>query len=268
MLEHSSIYLWNTRGEGPVIITTHNYAYKKLNESAKQLQAKILSEYMHFKVIAEALLIDQPQDWSKKFKEADTLIQETIEQRNTIFETTQEALEAVKKAFGEEINSLSGLYDPAEGVAIFVPDTNALIYNPALDRWRFPETRKFTVILISTVLSELDSLKINHRNEEVRQKAERLINQIKEYRRRGSLTQGVSLVNNVSNIKTLAIEPNMKKSLPWLDPENKDDRLLASIIEIMRIHPRSSVTLVTSDINAQNKAEFAKIPFTEPPSLS
>lgn len=55
----------------------------------------------------------------------------------------------------------------------------------------------------------LDKLKVDHRSEIVRQKAEKLIRQIKEYRRRGKL-----------------------------------------------------------DLNLQNKAEFARVPFLEPPKPS
>jgi predicted ribonuclease YlaK len=57
----------------------------------------------------------------------------------------------------------------------------------------------------------------------------------------------------------------MSESLPWLDAANRDDRFLASAIEIMRQHPRSAVTIVTRDINLQSKAELASIPFVEPP---
>jgi hypothetical protein len=52
----------------------------------------------------------------------------------------------------------------------------------------------------------------------------------------------------------------MDRSLPWLDPENRDDRLIATTIEVMRTHPRSPVVLVSTDINAQNKAEHAELP--------
>jgi predicted ribonuclease YlaK len=57
----------------------------------------------------------------------------------------------------------------------------------------------------------------------------------------------------------------MEESLPWLDPKNKDDQLLATVIEVMRMRPRSRVWLITGDINLQNKAEFANVPFMEPP---
>jgi predicted ribonuclease YlaK len=57
----------------------------------------------------------------------------------------------------------------------------------------------------------------------------------------------------------------MAESLPWLDAGNRDDRFIASVIEVMRAHPRSAVVIVTRDVNLQNKAEFASLPFVEPP---
>lgn len=55
-------------------------------------------------------------------------------------------------------------------------------------------------MLSPTVLAELDGHKINHRNEHVRERAERLVRQIKEYRRRGSLISGVTLRAATSKI--------------------------------------------------------------------
>jgi predicted ribonuclease YlaK len=57
----------------------------------------------------------------------------------------------------------------------------------------------------------------------------------------------------------------MEESLPWLDADNRDDRFIASAIEVMRARPRSAVVIVTRDLNLQNKAEFASLPFVEPP---
>jgi predicted ribonuclease YlaK len=72
-------------------------------------------------------------------------------------------------------------------------------------------------------------------------------------------------VQGISDIVALAIEPDLTKSLPWLDKENADDRIIADFLEVMRVNPRSPVVLVTRDINFQNKAEFAHLPFCEPP---
>ena len=160
---------------------------------------------------------------------------------------------------------MNRLYDSTNGETKYVPDTNALIYNPDLESWAFSETPKFTIVLLPTVLSELDKLKMNHRNEEVRKKVEKLIRKIKEYRRRGSLISGVTLVKDKIKIQAIAVEPDIESSLPWLDSDNNDDRLLAGVIEVLRARPHSPVLIVSRDINFQNKAEFANIPFLEPP---
>jgi predicted ribonuclease YlaK len=117
------------------------------------------------------------------------------------------------------------------------------------------------------VLAELDKHKVAHKNQRVRKTTESLIGRMKEYRRRGRLTDGdgVTLVRDVSRFVALAVEPDLENSLPWLDARNNDDRILASFVEVMRRYPRSPVILVTRDFNLQNKAEFARLSFVEPP---
>jgi len=74
-----------------------------------------------------------------------------------------------------------------------------------------------------------------------------------------------TLLRNKSKIQAIALEPDMDSSLPWLDSNNNDDRLLAGVIEVIRSRPRSPVLAVSRDTNFQNKAEFSNIPFIEPP---
>ena len=131
--------------------------------------------------------------------------------------------------------------------------------------------KKLSILLdhvTPTLLSELDSLKNEHRNPDVRSKAQAVIRQVKEYRRRGSLNEGVVIVENRIRLRASAVEPRVEEVLPWLDSTSPDDRILASCVEAMRTHPRSAVALVTGDINLQSKAEFACIPFFEPPEKS
>jgi len=170
-----------------------------------------------------------------------------------------------KAAIEKQVNMLQRLFDGSSGKITLVPDTNALLYNSSLDKWRFKEYVHFVLLLLPTVMSELDKLKIEHRNEDVRKKSESLIRQIKEFRRRGKLFDGVTLAKGVSEIASIAIEPKMDESLPWLDPANNDDRLLAGVIEVMRQRPHSPVILITRDINLTNKADFARVPVIDPP---
>jgi len=269
LLAHSEIYEWNRNSpdDSVVVISAHgNYAYQKLSEEGRQLQSWLLENYRRFYVLLRVLLREQPKDVIKTLSKDNNVIERTIEQQHTWSNTVEEALKRAIDSLNEELNLLTSLYSAAEGNIILIPDINALLHNPMLEKWSFNEFPKFEIILTPTLLSELDGLKINHRNEAIRQKTETLINQIKEYRRRGNIFQGVNLVKDVSTIKTLAVEPKMEDTLPWLESTNNDDRMLASVVEVMRIYPRSIVAFVTRDINAQNKAEYAQIPYIEPPT--
>jgi hypothetical protein len=266
LLNHSSIYMWNTPGGSVAVISVYgNYAYNELQEEGRQIQAQLLEEYRRFYALLNVLLKDQPKDTLKELSQADTVMMRTIEQNHTWCKNTQETLRKAVKSLQAELKLLNRLYDSSDSEAIYVPDTNALLYNPDLESWAFSETPKFTIVLLPTVLSELDILKVSHRNEEVRKKVEQLIRRIKEYRRRGRLISGVTLVRDKIKIQAIAVEPDMEASLPWLDPDNNDDRILAGVVEVMHARPRSPVLAVSQDINFQNKAEFANIPFEKPP---
>ncbi len=265
LLNHSSMYMWNTPGSSLVVMDRSDYAYRELDEAGRHIQSRALEEYRRSYALLNVLLKGQPKDSLKLLSDSDTVLTRTIEQQHTWCKNPQEAFERAVESLQAQLKLLKHLYDSSDGEAVYVPDTNALLYNPALGAWTFEETPRFTLILMPAVLSELDVLKINHRNETVRRKAEKLIRQIKEYRRRGNLTEGVPVVKDKSDIVGIATEPSMETTLPWLDLQNNDDRFLAAVIEVMHSRPRSPVIIVSRDINLQNKAEFARVPFVEPP---
>jgi len=190
LLNHSSIYRWNKPGSR-IISTAGDYEYIELEEEGRQIQAQLLEKYRHFFALLSVMLKNQPKDTLNILSEEDSEIMRIIEQNVTWCKNTQEALHEAVQALQTELELLNRLYDPSDGEAILVPDTNALLYNPDLESWAFPDSAKFTIVLLPTVLSELDSLKMNHRNEDVREKAKKLIRKIKDYRRRGSLASGV-----------------------------------------------------------------------------
>ena len=98
-------------------------------------------------------------------------------------------------------------------------------------------------------------------------KVQSIITRLKGLRRQGNMHEGVK-VNKVITVKMIAHEPDFKKTLSWLDPTNKDDCIIAATLEVQREEPSSIVVLVTNDINHQNKAEMANLPFIEPPDTS
>jgi hypothetical protein len=263
--EHSAIHRWNDN-TGGVIWLGSDYSWTKLGDEARPIQSRVLEEYRRFSALINVLFKGQPKDTLASLKESDAKVLEVIQQDGiTWSQRADTAFAAATEALGATVVLLKRLYDGAEGRVCVVPDTNALLHNPSLETWRFDDVPTFTILLLPTVLAELDALKMNHRVEEVRKKSERIIRQVKEYRRRGRLSEGVTIVRDVSELVAIATEPNVSDSLPWLDSSNNDDRLLASVIEVMRQRPHSPVILVTRDLNLQNKAEFACVPFCEPP---
>lgn len=265
ILKHSKIYRWNEPDD--LICSTHPYSWKELSNEGKQQQSRIFKGYLHFAERSKLLLLNQPPDYLASFDESKNEIIAIINQERTYLSTLEEVLSEVCKNLDNQIKLLDNIYDQSSGRIIYVPDTNALLTNPRIEQWRFADVSEFEIILTPTVLSELDKLKVTYKVESVREKAEGLIRQIKGFRGRGKLNDGVPLVNGISTLKSIAAEPNFNKTLSWLDSSNDDDRILASFIEVMKIYPNSPVIIVTNDINMQNKAEFAGIPFIEPPGL-
>jgi predicted ribonuclease YlaK len=63
-------------------------------------------------------------------------------------------------------------------------------------------------------------------------------------------------------------EPKMADLPSWLDPDNQDDRIIGSLLEIQRAEPSAVIVLVTDDMSLQNKAEMAFLAWAEPPELT
>jgi hypothetical protein len=68
-----------------------------------------------------------------------------------------------------------------------------------------------------------------------------------------------------SIVSSIAVEPDFKRTLSWLDASVADDRFLASTLEIVKRRPHAAVLAVTGDVNLQNKFAMAGLPFVEPP---
>ena len=75
---------------------------------------------------------------------------------------------------------------------MLIPDTNALLWQPNFLEYYLPD-QHVELILIPAVLSELDQAKII-KNENVQKKTEKIIRQVKEFRRRGNLNNGVTVL--------------------------------------------------------------------------
>jgi len=177
---------------------------------------------------------------------------------------------APKAIFSQKIKTfvqlLHMLETSKQHTIIVVPDTNALAICPEFSRYaEIAGQASFALVIMPTVLSELDQLKITARDEEFRSRVKSVITRIKGLRNQGSLIDGVT-VNRETTVRMEAREPDFRSTLSWLETSNNDDRLIASVLELQRREPSALLILCTSDINLQNKAEMANIPFAEPPS--
>lgn len=250
-----------------VFITGTPYYWSDLPAEAHALQSRALAEYRRFADTLSVLLREIPDDRLAQFREDTARVIHFINRDASSYATPRRVLDETVQALRRQVELMDGLYS-ASTTTMLVPDTNALYWNTALDTWRLPwVSEAFVVVLTPTVLKEIDVHKTDERRSSRREKAERFARQVDEYRRRGPLLQGATLAAGISTIRAIAVEPKMSDSLPWLDPASQDDRLLASVIEVMRLNPHASVIVVTRDINFQNKLEFARVPFVSPEDL-
>lgn len=248
-----------------VVIGFGDYSWEPLLVEGRRLQSKLRDDYERYFAILNCLLRKQNSDVQDSLQQNHSTITDAIEQQNGTFKSSlEEVFEEFQNSIKNQIELLDALFDPTEGSHVYVPDTNAFLYNPALEDWAFDESPQFTLLVLPTVLSELDQLKVVGKDT-VRERANRLVRQFMEYRRRGVLNEGVILRKDRHSLRTVALEPDFSDTLPWLDRNNNDDRILAGVVETMRLHPRCPVILVTRDINLTNKADYAQIPCVEPP---
>ncbi len=266
LLNFSDIIVVDPSHEDAVLFISlsGNNRWRSLNDEGKRIQSRIFSLYNQFTDLVDVLFSEEPKEVTKNFNENKQAILEFIEQNVGTWKTSsKEVFEEVVTILDNQIEILNHIYSSDEKT-IVIPDTNALIKNPDLDMWKFNDIDKFEVVLLPTILQELDKLK-NHFNKDLVGKVDGIIRRIKGYRDRGRLIDGVTLMKEVSTLRTLSHEPNFEKTLNWLDRQNEDDRILASVIDLTRKHVHSIIVLVTADINLQNKAESIGIPFLEPP---
>jgi len=237
----------------------------KLEEVGLQEQARLLQKSDAFFSVLETLLSGRTASCRKEVETASAEFHELIAQEKRCpYKSADSAVLAAKKAMQVALSCLARLYDGKGGEVCFVPDTNALLYNTQLDAWQFDRVPTFTVVLTPAVLSELEDLKVRG-SDRNKPKAENLVRQIEEYAGRGNLSEGVTLAEGRSVVRSLATEPDMAHTLSWLDAGSKDDRFIAYFLEVMRHHPCCEVFLVSRDDNVRNKANFASLPVIAPP---
>ncbi|MFC1734575.1 PIN domain-containing protein [Candidatus Hydrogenedentota bacterium] len=248
-----------------ILVVAPGCYWGELSASLQSKQIELKREYDSWAELLLLLFSNAPNDISRDLKGADSNFRTWSE----LGSNWSLSLDPSKNELNlrEAVQKLEVLIDvldasPCEEMLV-IPDTNSLLSNPDPAEYEdVVDGESFTFLLLPTVLGELDQLKLLHRNPDVREKAKKVIGRIKGWRKQGSLASGIT-VNRSITVRTVASEPNMESTLSWLDGEIKDDRIIASLLEIEALHPNAIVVHVTGDINLQNKCDAAMVQTAE-----
>jgi len=262
------------RGNSNMLVQNGN-RWGKLQWEGQVFQKTIQERYDQWFTEVESLMQHTTQDGEVMLKSAFEKIEFIIDQKESSYpgsvidtgvpSSKDEAQSEIENAFGVILRFLQSLKNSSSSSMILIPDTNALIEVPELANYaKLVNGNDVTIIILPVVLSELDDLKIKSRDSEFREKVKSVISRLKGLRNQGDVRTGAKIHGNI-RVKWVPIDPDFENTLPWLRESNHDDQIIASIKQIHWKYPSSNITLVTSDINLQNKSELARIKFAEPP---
>lgn len=252
-----------------IAIVMPTYYYGDLTPELKNRQISFIKQYDRILELIHLSFSGCPPDIHKDIKEADSKIRKWLQfDSNWSISSDRDANDVeFRKALNEFTNLIKVLDVTPNENTMLIPDTNVLLdHIKPTDYQGIVRKREFTILLLPTVLAELDALKRNHKNESVRNKAYSVIKTIKGWRNQGPLLSGI-IVHKTITVRSVATEPKKNYFPSWLDMENNDDRIIASILQISAENPNTEIFLITGDINLQNKAEFASVDFIDKGSL-
>lgn len=249
-------------GRRSLIVSGGPY-WRPLNMDGLRAQAKAIELYEKFDDLVGFALQASVPALIERFRDNRSVLSGLVNQLDPTYSEIGQRMLDFAPALREQVAILTqAAFREAENLV--VPDTNVVLAVPELQQLAAGQLR-VTVVLVPTVLRELDSLKVSSRPSSVRSKAIAAVRRLKEMRRRGDILKGVTLEGTV-RLRALPLEPKTSELVSWLDPSNMDDRLLASAMSVARRNLAGRTSLVTSDVNLQNKAAFAELPCFEPPA--
>jgi hypothetical protein len=242
----------------------HYWGKLSHNQSARQLALK--RQYEPISELLVLLLRQAPNSLMERLRDANVSFRVWLELDGYNWSVSPNADQNVKemRKVAEQLEQILSVLDvTGKGEVILVPDTNSLLNTADPTQYRkVAANDSFTFMLLPSVLGELDRLKIEHRNPDIREKAKKIISRIKGWRLQGSLSDGVTVDKSIT-VKASHSEPDMENTLSWLRADNQDDRIVASVLALQAQEPTAHVVLVTGDINLLNKADAALIDTAE-----
>lgn len=268
LLDCSTVSTWRDDPYSGIVFIGPSHHWGEPDDQQRRLQIELKGLYTDWSEQMRLLFSGAPDDLQKEIADTDTFVRKWIEKESSW--DIEPDKEANKQVFGKKIavfyNALTTLDDTKRSKVTLVPDTNAFVWCPdPVGYGAITGSESYDFVLLPTVLSELDDLVMKSRDEAFREKVKAAIRRYKGWREQGRLVDGVT-VNRTITVRSIAREPNFEKTLHWLDRTIRDDRIVASVLELQRALPSAVIVLVTSDVNLQNKADAASIPCAESPS--
>jgi len=261
------IYYHDPINDNPNILflTAHvnHWGSKKENHEIYQIELiKQFNDFLEYLTLIEPLL---PQKKLTELKKTTNLIWYWIEEKQSApgpnLESSIKRFNSELERYAEVIKLLN--FTEVASEKILVPDTNALISHPELSDYALVFPSKINIVIPPTVISELDKLKVNHKSEDIKNKVRSIISHLKGYRNQGDIINAGIVIAKTINLKMIATEPKFDKSLSWLDPNNMDDRIIVTILDVEIHNLSNEVILITNDLNMQNKALLAGIKYLD-----
>jgi hypothetical protein len=255
------------RSSGGITFVCPEFYLVERSAEQRAIQLTLKRRYEVLIEILKVILRGATNDLQGRLKDADKHFRDWLE-LNGSWSVTPNPTENARtsEAAAQPLLQILDVLDLAsKDELILVPDTNSLLsHADPVEYRKVANQENFIFMLLPTVLGELDRLKVEHRNDIVREKAKNIITRIKGWRNQGSLATGV-IVDKSIVVRTSHSEPDMKKTLSWLDADNRDDRIVASVLALEGEYPAAHVILVSGDINLLNKADAALIDAAETP---
>lgn len=247
-------------GSGVVFICPE-YHWGQASPEQLNAQLAIKRDYEQWLEIFRSAFRTATTDLNRRIKKADQGFRRWIElSSNWSISPDRVANEKRLREDAERFVKILAILEVDGAIeTILIPDTNAIVGEPDPTQYKdIAGDNSFVFLLLPTVLAELDKMKNSHRNPDFREKVKKTITRIKGWRNQGSLLDGVT-VNRTITVRAVASEPDMQRTLTWLDEHNLDDRIIATVLEVQSAHPAARVVLITGDINLLNKTDVAQI---------
>lgn len=256
------------RGSGAVVYLGPEYYWGELSAEQRAAQFSLKRDYDALSELLAILMHGAPTAFAKQLQSADKGFRIWLEFGHSNWSLSPNGAtneKGLREAAGKLEPILAVLDKTGKSDVILIPDTNSLLAVADPTAYRgVAGSNSFTFVLLPAVMGELDRLKVEHRNEDVREKAKKVIIRIKGWRQQGSLMNGVTVDKSIT-VKASHSEPGMKATLSWLDADVQDDRIVASVLALQSDHPSACIILVTGDVNLLNKADAALIATVELP---